>query len=152
MIRVYTDGGCFGNPGPGAWAYVFENDRKKISGRGAVRETTNNRMELTAVIEALKFVQSTEENHDEVDLYTDSQYVKRGITEWIKRWIINGWRNASKKPVKNKDLWVELYDLTRKLTVRWHWVLGHSGNEMNELCDRLVKEEMKRLSVSGERA
>jgi ribonuclease HI len=145
MILVYTDGGCYGNPGPGAWAYVLEIDGKLIDGSGGVKRTTNNRMELTAVIHALGYILSQGGLKDqEVDLYTDSMYVKKGITEWIDSWLQNGWRNKAKKPVKNKELWMRLLSLTGQLRVRWHWTPGHSGNELNELCDRLVQEKLEK--------
>jgi len=149
MIEAYTDGGCLGNPGPGAWAYVLRLEGRQVKGSGGMDRTTNNRMELTAVIRALERVlEEAPGGRAAVDLHTDSMYVKNGITAWIKRWTANGWLTAAKKPVKNKDLWVELQALARRLEVRWNWVLGHSGDELNELCDRMVKDEMRSRSVS----
>lgn len=148
MIKAYTDGGCLGNPGPGAWAYVLELGGRRITGRGGQEKTTNNRMELTAVIRALERVDEESWAGRVVDLHTDSMYVKNGMTAWIKRWVENGWRTAAKKPVKNKDLWLELLDMAGRIEIRWNWVLGHSGDELNELCDRMVKEEMRSLSAS----
>ena len=143
-IVIYTDGGCSGNPGPGGWAYVLTADdlfEKEAS--GSALDTTNNRMELTAVIEALKAA-STLKAH-QIKVYTDSQYVKNGITSWIEKWKVNGWRTASKQPVKNKEYWVELDRLASQLPVSWHWVKGHAGIEGNERCDALVQEAMESL-------
>ncbi len=143
-ITIYTDGGCLGNPGPGGWAYVLSSDgsfSKEAS--GSQRDTTNNRMELTAVIEALKAAR--ELKAERIDLYTDSQYVKNGITGWIHKWKVNGWRTASKDPVKNKEYWVELDALASRLPVAWHWVKGHAGIAGNERCDVLVKAAMESI-------
>jgi ribonuclease HI len=133
-ICIHTDGACSGNPGPGGWAAILQwkNNEREISGGAA--QTTNNRMELQAVIEALK----TLKRHCNVDLYTDSQYVRNGIMEWIKTWKKNGWRAADKKPVKNIDLWQELDALSVQHDVKWHWVRGHAGDEMNERVDQLA--------------
>ena len=143
-ITIYTDGGCLGNPGPGGWAYVLSADgvfSKEAS--GSDRDTTNNRMELTAVIEALKAAQ--ELTSQRIDLYTDSQYVKNGITSWIHKWKVNGWRTAAKDPVKNKEYWLALDALASALPVNWHWVKGHAGIAGNERCDELVKAAMERI-------
>ncbi|MCK9548132.1 MAG: ribonuclease HI [Sphaerochaeta sp.] len=143
-ITIYTDGGCLGNPGPGGWAYVLTGDdafTKEAS--GSQHDTTNNRMELTAVIEALKAAQQL--GAARIDLYTDSQYVKNGITGWIHKWKINGWRTANKAPVKNKEYWLALDALANTLEVHWHWVKGHAGIAGNERCDVLVKEAMERI-------
>lgn len=146
-IQAYSDGGCLGNPGPGGWAYVLVLEGGEKTGSGGDSDTTNNRMELTAVIRALRDIQSYKPWRDStIKLYTDSQYVHKGITQWIRRWEINGWRTADKKPVKNDDLWKALNELNRSLHVEWQWVRGHSGNRLNELCDQLVQREMRAIS------
>ena len=136
MIKIYTDGSCLENPGNGGWAAIINNDGnvKKISGND--KNTTNNRMELMATIKALKEMNS----NDEIEIYTDSQYVKRGITEWINTWIKNNWQTSKKEDVKNKDLWLELYDLNKSLNTKWNWVKAHAGNPMNEEADLLAKK------------
>ncbi len=146
-ICIHTDGGCLGNPGPGGWACIISSETEEIRKSGGERDTTNNRMELTAVIESLKYV--LEEGIDSktpVTLYTDSQYVRNGITKWIHNWEKNGWKTAAKKPVKNRDLWMELKSLSDRLDIKWKWIKGHSGNPLNEECDALVKEEMIKIS------
>lgn len=143
-IIIYTDGGCSGNPGPGGWAYTLSADgvyEKEAS--GAALDTTNNRMELQAVIEALQAAQ--ELNAERITLYTDSQYVKNGITDWIQKWRVNGWRTANKKPVKNQEYWRKLDALASHLPVSWHWVKGHAGIAGNERCDALVQEAMRSI-------
>lgn len=149
VLIIYSDGGCSGNPGPGGWGFVIvDGDAKVGSGTEIVRSggekvTTNNRMELTAVIEALRLVQATAEWASRpVSMYTDSQYVQKGITQWIAGWKRNGWRTASKDPVKNQDLWVPLDELATALRPRWVWVKGHVGIHYNEVCDRLTQEEI----------
>jgi ribonuclease HI len=149
---IYTDGGCHGNPGPGAWAFVLYHDSGRIEESGGEKNTTNNRMELTAVIRALDRVSSLSksslgQNSGKIIIYTDSQYVKNGITTWIHSWSRNGWKTSAKKPVKNKDLWVELQKLNDILKPEWHWVKGHAGNEGNELCDSLVQDTI--LSITS---
>lgn len=140
---IYTDGGCSGNPGPGGWAFaVSENEKIVYSRSGGDKDTTNNKMELTAVINALKYV--IEKGEKECTLLTDSQYVKNGITQWIKSWKKNGWRTSSKSPVKNVEYWLELDALNNSLSVNWSWVKGHAGIEGNEECDRLVRLETAR--------
>ena len=142
-IVIYTDGGCSGNPGPGGWAFVLNDGALRRERSGGSPDTTNNRMELTAVIEALKTVQSElGDTGRSIELYTDSQYVKNGISSWIHNWERNGWQTSNKKPVKNKEYWQKLKALTDKLSVEWHWVKGHSGNELNERCDQMVRQEM----------
>lgn len=138
MMRIYTDGGCKGNPGPGGWAFiVVEDDRIVFEDSGADISTTNNKMELTAMINALKHaIASGIEN---LEIYTDSQYVKNGITDWINKWKKNSWRSSSGDPVKNQEYWRELDSLVRNLSINWNWVKGHSGNEFNQRCDDLVK-------------
>ena len=136
MIKIYTDGSCLTNPGNGGWAaIIIENDTiLKISGKE--KNTTNNRMELLAPINALKKVNSD----TKIEIYTDSQYVKLGITEWINKWITNDWQTSKKENVKNKDLWVELYNLNKSLDVKWIWVRAHVGNPLNEEVDLLAKK------------
>ncbi len=144
-LTIYTDGGCSGNPGPGGWAYVVSNDQGIVaSSSGGEAQTTNNRMELTAVIESLRFVISAY-SPSSVTLCTDSQYVRQGITAWIYSWKKNGWKTAAKKPVKNKELWQALDAEREHLKVEWVWVKGHSGIELNEMCDTLVGAEMDKL-------
>lgn len=145
-IIIYTDGGCHGNPGPGGWAVVVIADEvaKQVSGGESM--TTNNRMELTAAIAALSIVQNTQSfaaKHVTVNI--DSQYVKNGITTWIKSWKAKGWKTSDKKPVKNQDLWVKLDELNSALNVTWKWVKGHAGVEYNELCDSLCQKEIAKF-------
>ena len=136
MIEIYTDGSCLTNPGNGGWAAIIIEDGKikKISGNE--KKTTNNRMELLAPINALKDMNSD----SQISIYTDSQYVKLGITQWINKWIINNWQTSKKEDVKNKDLWVELFNLNKSLNVKWNWVKAHAGNTMNEEVDLLAKK------------
>ncbi len=145
-IHAYSDGGCSGNPGPGGWAYVLVIDGEKKTGSGGELATTNNRMELRAVISALEDIQS----HDlwraaDIFFHTDSQYVKKGITEWITAWERNGWQTSAKKPVKNQDLWKELRAVSSGMSIEWRWVKGHAGDPLNELCDSMVQVEIGRL-------
>ncbi len=147
-IVLFSDGGCSGNPGPGGWAYVLVRGAEKRSVNGGEVMTTNNRMELRAVIsglEAAKEMSAAEGSPPDVAVYTDSQYVKNGITAWITTWKRNGWRTASKEPVKNRELWTELDALASALKPSWHWVKGHAGNELNEECDRLTQEAIASL-------
>ena len=147
-ISIHTDGGCSGNPGPGAWAYVIQTGGALVSDAGAERGTTNNRMELMAVIRALE--NDSSRKHDQrITVFTDSLYVKKGITEWIKRWQTNGWQNAAKKPVKNRDLWQRLLRTADGLEIDWQWVKGHSGDRLNEICDKLVRSEIKKLAAKS---
>ncbi len=165
-IVIYTDGGCSGNPGPGGWAYILEDASGEAIGSGGESMTTNNRMELRAVIEALKAAElrppalgggaaspaGPAQAQDlggggaaraEVVLYTDSQYVKNGITTWIKSWKRNGWRTSDKKPVKNKELWEELDAVASRVMPKFLWVEGHAGVINNERCDSLVQDEIR---------
>jgi len=135
-IIAYTDGGCSPNPGPGGWGVVLQVRDQQRTFNGGHPDTTNNRMEMTAAIEALRRLKRA----CKVTLYTDSQYVQRGITEWISGWKRRGWKTAARKPVKNRDLWMTLDDLCQKHEVEWRWVKAHDGNEGNELADRLVVE------------
>ena len=136
MIKIYTDGSCLKNPGNGGWAAIINNDNqiKKIS--GSVKDTTNNKMELMAPIKAIQEVKEQQP----IEIYTDSQYVKLGITDWIHKWIKNNWQTSKKEPVKNKDLWMELYDLTKSHEIKWIWVKAHAGNKLNEEVDLLAKQ------------
>jgi ribonuclease HI len=143
MIEIYTDGGCSGNPGPGGWAFVLTAGEQQIKKSGGEPHTTNNKMELSAVINSLKEVNTNSLlTGKPVTVVTDSQYVKNGITAWIHNWVKNGWKTAAKKPVKNKEYWIELKTLVDSLDVNWKWVKGHSGNELNEECDTMVGLEM----------
>jgi ribonuclease HI len=133
-VTIYTDGACKGNPGPGGWgALLAAGDRERELWGGEAR-TTNNRMELTAVIRALEALRGP----CEIDLFTDSQYVKNGIESWINGWKRNGWKTADRKPVKNAELWRELDELARRHTIRWHWVKGHADNAGNTRADALA--------------
>ena len=136
MIKIYTDGSCLTNPGDGGWAaiIIIDGETKEIS--GSERDTTNNRMELLATINALKEMKQNEQ----IEIYTDSQYVKLGITEWINKWVLNNWKTSKKEDVKNKDLWIELYNLNETFDVKWNWVKAHAGNTMNEKVDQLAKK------------
>jgi len=136
MIKIYTDGSCLENPGNGGWAAIINNngDIKRIN--GSEKNTTNNRMELMAPINALKSISSD----NEINVYTDSQYVKLGITEWINNWVKNNWQTSKKENVKNKDLWIELYNLNKSLNVKWNWVKAHAGDPLNEEVDLLAKK------------
>ena len=136
MIKIYTDGSCLKNPGSGGWAaIIFENgDIKKVS--GSEKNTTNNRMELMAPINALKKI----EHNKKIEIYTDSKYVKLGITEWINSWLKNNWKTSKREDVKNKDLWLELYNLNKSLNVKWNWVKAHAGDPLNEEVDLLAKK------------
>ena len=135
-VRIFTDGACKGNPGPGGWGalLLFDGREKELCGGEAA--TTNNRMELTAVIRALEALKRS----CELDLYTDSQYVQKGISEWIVQWKRRGWKTADKKPVKNVDLWLELDRLVVSHDIRWHWVKGHAGHAENERADQLANK------------
>jgi len=140
-IEIWTDGGCQGNPGPGGWAYVIHSAQGIGEKMGFEALTTNNRMELTAVREALQELSMNSKWEGlPVTLSTDSQYVQKGITQWIHAWARNGWKTSAKKPVKNLELWSVLWELSRTLQLHWVWVKGHAGNEMNERCDFLVQQ------------
>ena len=136
MIKIYTDGSCLNNPGNGGWAAIiyFNNEVKKIS--GSVKDTTNNKMELMAPIKALQTI----EEKQPIEIYTDSQYVRLGITDWVHKWIRNNWLTSKKEPVKNKELWIQLYDLNKSHAIKWIWVKAHAGNILNEEVDLLAKQ------------
>lgn len=144
MYSIYTDGGCSGNPGPGGWGYCILCDGALIaSSSGGDKLTTNNKMELTAVIEALKFAISN--GISSLEICTDSQYVKNGITEWIANWKKKNWKTSSGDPVKNRQYWEELDQLCRCVEIRWVWVKGHAGLEWNEYCDDLTQKEIAKF-------
>ncbi len=147
-IDVYTDGGCHGNPGPGAWAYVIRNNGEIVEESGSERQTTNNRMELEAVIQALSAVSDTFGSAVDVTVHTDSQYVRNGIMTWIATWMRNGWMTSAKRPVKNQDRWIRLHEASERIKPRWEWVRGHAGDPLNERCDRLVQEAIARAGAS----
>ena len=136
MIKIYTDGSCIGNPGFGGWAAIIFLKDKKVKIKGKKKNTTNNQMELMAPIKALKKIPTGEK----VQIFTDSNYVKMGITEWIKSWKRNNWKTSNKKKVKNKDLWKELDYLSKKHQIKWFWVKGHSGDAANEEADQLARK------------
>ena len=145
-LIIYTDGGCSGNPGPGGWGTVIIDGTNITKLSGGEKQTTNNRMELSAAINALDaVVKNTGWRNRHVEVYSDSQYVKNGITSWIKNWKKNGWRTAAKKPVLNQDLWIALDNLYNQLDIEWKWVKGHAGVEYNEICDQLCKMEMDKF-------
>ena len=154
-MTIYTDGGCSGNPGPGGWAYVIissENtgQRRIIAEKwGAEANTTNNRMELSAVIAALEALTDLDESHGTITIYTDSQYVQKGISSWIKTWKKNGWKTSDRKPVKNMELWQRLDELSGTFLLTWEWVKGHAGNECNELCDRMTKRAIDSIRIEN---
>jgi ribonuclease HI len=138
-VVIYSDGACSGNPGPGGWGALLIYGDKSKELHGGEPLTTNNRMELQAATEALDALKRS----CTVELHTDSQYVRNGITQWIHRWKANGWRTASKDPVKNEDLWRRLDDASKRHQITWHWVKGHAGHEQNERADALAREGMK---------
>ena len=144
-VTIHTDGGCRGNPGPGGWGAIlrYNGKAKEISGHAA--HTTNNQMELTAAIKALEGLT----RECDVDLYTDSVYVRDGITKWIDGWRSKGWKTANRKPVKNKELWQALDALNQRHRVAWHWVKGHAGDPGNERADELANQAMDELAHSA---
>ena len=142
MIEIYTDGACRGNPGPGGWAALLLRGEHEREISGAEALTTNNRMELTAVIRALEALKRPVQAR----VYTDSEYVRRGVTEWLAAWKARGWRTAGRKPVKNQDLWQRLDEVRAPHHIEWHWVPGHAGVPGNERVDRLANEAIDTLS------
>ena len=141
-INIYIDGACIGNPGPGGWAAVILHENKKKEIFGGKKLTTNNRMELTAAIKALEYFAEYEKSQTSLKLlriFTDSNYVKNGITIWIHKWEKNNWKTANKKSVKNVDLWKRLKELTKPEQIEWNWIKGHSGDPFNDLVDKLAK-------------
>jgi ribonuclease HI len=144
-VIIHTDGACSGNPGPGGWGAILEagEHRKELSGGEA--QSTNNRMELMAAIAALEALKGP----SRVDLWTDSNYLRDGITKWIFGWKRNGWKTADKKPVKNVELWQRLDEAVKRHTIEWHWLKGHAGHPENERADELAREAIKALRESG---
>ena len=140
-LKIFTDGACSGNPGKGGWAAIILDGSKQSILSGSENNTTNNRMELMAPIMALKKVKK----NSEITIYTDSKYVKDGITEWIKKWKLNNWKSSNKKPVKNKDLWIKLDNSCQKHKVVWKWVKAHAGNKYNNLVDELAVFECNKI-------
>lgn len=140
IVEIYTDGACSGNPGPGGWGAIlrYNGHEKELSGGAA--ETTNNRMEMMAVIEALRALKK----RSRVELYTDSQYVKQGIEDWLAGWKAKGWKTSNKKPVKNQDLWMEIDHLVLQHDISFHWVRGHDGHPENERADALARAAIPR--------
>ncbi len=145
MIEIYIDGSCLGNPGNGGWAFLIINNGRVSSRSGYLTNTTNNQMELTAAIKAIKFL----EQEDEFIIYTDSTYVQNGITSWIKNWKKNNWKNSSKQPVKNKDLWITLDQLNSGKEIQWNWVKAHNINELNNHVDQLARKSAENLTESS---
>ena len=141
LVEIYTDGACRGNPGIGGWGALLKCNGKQKTLYGGAENTTNNRMELTGAIEALNALQKP----SEVVLWTDSKYVKDGISSWIVNWKKRGWRTAANKPVKNADLWLQLDALSAKHEVQWCWVKGHAGNEGNEMADQLANQAIDEM-------
>ena len=140
-VKVFTDGACSGNPGPGGWGVLIIHNKKEKELFGGEEQTTNNRMELTAVIKALELLK----NPSSLEITTDSTYVKDGITKWIHNWKEKGWRTSNKKPVKNKDLWTQLDALTKEHSIDWKWVRGHTGHLENEKADELANQGIDNL-------
>ena len=141
-IKIYTDGACVGNPGPGGWAAIIISNQKKEEIFGGEKLTTNNRMELTAAIKALEFFSKNEGKQpslSHIKIYTDSIYLKEGITTWITAWEKNNWKTSDKKNVKNVDLWKKLKELVKSIQIEWNWIKGHSDDPMNDLVDSLAK-------------
>jgi ribonuclease HI len=160
-LEIYTDGGCSGNPGPGGWAYIILDNGGQSSGLaspgdraaiiaekwGAERNTTNNRMELMAAISALEAVQERALSPKQLTIYTDSQYVQKGMTEWLSGWKQKGWQTSGKAPVKNRDLWQRLDGLAGRFSIRWAWIRGHAGDVYNERCDRMTQRAIASLGT-----
>ncbi len=134
ILHIYTDGACSGNPGRGGWGVYIQKGKEKIELNGSDKSTTNNRMELLAVIQALRYV----DKNSKIKLFTDSKYVMQGIQEWILKWKTNNWKTSNKKDVKNKDLWMDLDELVELHNIDWIWVKGHSGHFGNEIADKLA--------------
>ena len=147
VVTIHTDGACSGNPGPGGWGAILEYGGKTKELKGGEALTTNNKMELTAAIEALNALKRP----CKVELYTDSQYVKNGVQGWIHNWKRNGWRTSDKKPVKNAELWQALDAAVQRHEVSWHWVKGHAGHDLNERADQLANEGMVPFKKNGRR-
>ncbi|MCK4870644.1 MAG: ribonuclease HI [Gammaproteobacteria bacterium] len=140
-VAIFTDGACRGNPGPGGWGALLRYDSHEKTLHGGESYTTNNRMELTAAIKALQSLRES----CQIDLTTDSEYVRKGVTEWMQKWKRNDWRGSNKKPVKNKELWQVLDVEVAKHVMTWHWVKGHSGHRENEMADQLANKGIDEL-------
>ena len=136
MITIYTDGSCLNNPGNGGWAAIININNVVTKISGSVKDTTNNKMELLAPIKALQEINVKQP----IEIYTDSQYVRLGITDWVHKWIKNNWKTSKKEPVKNRELWIQLYELTNSYDIKWIWVKAHAGNILNEEVDLLAKQ------------
>ncbi len=137
MITIYTDGACSGNPGVGGWGVVIlENSKNPILLNGGEKNTTNNRMELSAAINAIKYFNTKQD----LEIFTDSRYLKDGVESWMQKWKLNNWKTTTKKPVKNKDLWLELDDVISYHNIKWNWVKGHAENQYNEQADELARK------------
>ncbi|MCM1294927.1 MAG: ribonuclease HI [Muribaculaceae bacterium] len=141
MIKIWTDGSCLGNPGPGGWGFIATDGTNIAERSGCEKDTTNNRMELMAVIRALRAAH----RHTDVELHTDSKYVKEGMESWMHNWKRNNWRTRTNKPVKNQDLWQQLDELAQKTKIHWVWVKGHAGEEFNERVDTLARTAAESL-------
>lgn len=140
-VIIHTDGGCLGNPGPGGYAAILQHGSQRFEVSGAEPATTNNRMELRAAIEALRVLRVS----CRIDLHTDSEYLRNGITQWIRGWKARGWLTAGKTPVKNEDLWRQLDALAQQHQMQWHWVKGHAGDPLNEKCDQMARAAIESL-------
>ncbi|CUW41541.1 ribonuclease HI, degrades RNA of DNA-RNA hybrids [Magnetospirillum sp. XM-1] len=145
-VEIYTDGACSGNPGPGGWGAILRFRGIERELKGGEAQTTNNRMEMTAVLVAL----NTLTRPCAIDLYTDSEYVKKGMTEWLRGWKARGWKTADKKPVKNDDLWKALDEAAARHRISWHWVKGHAGHPENERADALAREGIADLRAAAQ--
>ena len=145
-VTIHTDGACSGNPGPGGWGVILQWGDHTRELKGGEAHTTNNRMELMAAIVALE----TLKRPCDVDLHTDSEYLRQGITDWISSWKRNGWRTTARKPVKNSDLWQRLDAAVGRHTVRWHWVRGHAGHDLNERADELAREAIAEIRAGAD--
>jgi ribonuclease HI len=145
LVVIFTDGACKGNPGPGGWGAILISNGKRKELHGGEPATTNNRMEMTAVIESLAALKK----RSRVQVFTDSQYVQKGISEWIRAWKKRGWRTAGKEPVRNEDLWRRLDELAAGHSIEWHWVKGHAGHPENERADALANLGIERMAQHG---
>ncbi len=144
-VMIYTDGACSGNPGPGGWAALLRYGTHEKLLTGAARITTNNRMELRAALEALRALRRP----CRVELFTDSQYLRRGIVEWLPRWLQNGWRTRDRRPVKNRDLWEALWHEMQRHDITWHWVEGHAGHPENERVDQAARRALREQAATS---
>ena len=140
-ITIYCDGACSGNPGPGGFGYIIIKNDRSAEFKGGCRSTTNNRMELIAAIKAIEKIK----HHSKITVVSDSQYLVKGMTEWIFGWQKRGWINSQKDPVKNKDLWLKLLELSKKHNIKWEWIKGHDGHPENERCDELARKYIEKI-------